>query len=148
MRATLRHIYLGRTANMSRRTCVVVKQIQSNQYDYGAHKHFFLLNVVRLRFSILYPHFYMRDESLLYYGMAHVVRQSVNIWPSTGVTTCRFNFNFTDIIHLVRPIHDTGSGTYSSLNMHILTQLLIFAFWSFLRPFFKLEPSNLVQLGH
>ena len=30
MRATLRHIYLCRTANMSWRTCVVVKQIQSN----------------------------------------------------------------------------------------------------------------------
>ena len=31
MKATLRHIYLCRTANMSWRTCVVVKQIQSNQ---------------------------------------------------------------------------------------------------------------------
>ena len=30
MRATLRHIYLCRKANMSWRTCVVVKQIQSN----------------------------------------------------------------------------------------------------------------------
>ena len=30
MKATLRHIYLWRTANMSWRTCVVVKQIQSN----------------------------------------------------------------------------------------------------------------------
>ena len=30
MKATLRHIYLCRTANMSWRTCVVVKQIQSN----------------------------------------------------------------------------------------------------------------------
>ena len=34
----------------------------------------------------------------------------------------------------------------SSLNMCILTQLVIFAFWSFLRPFFKLRRSNLVQL--
>ena len=33
MKATLRHIYLCRTANMSWRTCVVVKQIQSNQLD-------------------------------------------------------------------------------------------------------------------
>ena len=33
MKATLRHIYLCRTANMSCRTCVVVKQIQSNQLD-------------------------------------------------------------------------------------------------------------------
>ena len=31
MKATLRHVYLCRTANMSWRTCVVVKQIQSNQ---------------------------------------------------------------------------------------------------------------------
>ena len=31
MKATLRHIYLCRTANMSWRTCVIVKQIQSNQ---------------------------------------------------------------------------------------------------------------------
>ena len=30
MKATLRHIHLCRTANMSWRTCVVVKQIQSN----------------------------------------------------------------------------------------------------------------------
>ena len=30
MKITLRHIYLCRTANMSWRTCVVVKQIQSN----------------------------------------------------------------------------------------------------------------------
>ena len=69
----------------------------------------------------------------------HVVRPSVNIWLSTGVTTCRINFNFTDIMHLVHPIHDTGNGSCSSLNMHMLTQLLIFAFWSFLGPFFKLE---------
>ena len=31
MKATLRHIYMCRTANMSLRTCVVIKQIQSNQ---------------------------------------------------------------------------------------------------------------------
>ena len=31
MKASSRHIYLCRTANMSWRTCVVVKQIQSNQ---------------------------------------------------------------------------------------------------------------------
>ena len=78
---------------------------------------------------------YTPNESRSYYGMAHAVSPSVNIWLSTGVTTCRFNFNFTDIIHLVRPIHDAGNGTCSSLNMYILTQLLIFTFWSFLRPF-------------
>ena len=76
------------------------------------------------------------------------VRLFGNIWLSTRVTACRINFNFTDIIHLVRSIHDTGNGSCSSLNMHILTQLLIFAFWSFLRPFFKVEPSNLIQLEH
>ena len=63
------------------------------------------------------------------------IRLSVNIWLSTGVTTCQINFNITDIMHLVCRIHDTGNGPYSSLNMRILTQLLIFAFWSFLRPF-------------
>ena len=34
MKATLRHIYLCRTANTSWRTCVVVKQIQSNPIQY------------------------------------------------------------------------------------------------------------------
>ena len=46
----------------------------------------------------------MPDESRMYYGMAWFVRPSVNIWFSTGVTTCPINFNFIDIIHLVRPI--------------------------------------------
>ena len=35
MKATLRLVYLCRTANMSWRTCVVVKQIQSNQKNPG-----------------------------------------------------------------------------------------------------------------
>ena len=35
---------------------------------------------------------------------------------------------------------------HSSLYMRIITQLLIFALWSFLKPFFKLEQSNLVHL--
>ena len=35
MKATLRHIYLCRTANMSWRTCAVVKQIQSNPIQVG-----------------------------------------------------------------------------------------------------------------
>ena len=150
------------------------------------------------------------------------VRTSINVWLCTRVTTCRISFNFTDIINLACPIHDTGrvfkfgtvgalnrlininpgftivakwyfkrlfdtfsgyvhwEGTVytinkkyhffnfildihihwdkalgafknqhsSSLNMCILTQFLIFAFWSFLRPYIKLEPSNLVQLEH
>ena len=54
------------------------------------------------------------------------VRPSVNIWLSTGVTSCRINFNFTDIIYVVCPIHDTGNGPWSSLDMCILSQLLIF----------------------
>ena len=35
---------------------------------------------------------------------------SVNIWLCTGLTTCRISFNFTDNIHIVHPIHDTGNG--------------------------------------
>ena len=90
--------------------------------------------------SLLWQHvhdfaFYMPDESWSYYGMARVICPSVNIWVSTGVTTCRINFNFTDIIHPMCQIHDTGNGPSSSLDMCILTQLLIFAFWLFLRPF-------------
>ena len=71
-------------------------------------------------------HFYMPDEGPAYYGMTCAVRPFFNIWHSSRVTTCRINFNFTDIMHLVRPIHDTGNGPCSSLNMRILTQLLIF----------------------
>ena len=56
------------------------------------------------------------------------VLPSVNIWLHTGVAACWISFNFTDIIRLVCPIHDTGNGPCSSLNMCILTQLLIFAF--------------------
>ena len=85
------------------------------------------------------------DESLSYYGIG-TCHPSINIWPSTGVTTCQINLIFTDTIHVVRPIHYTGDGPCSSLNMCILTQLLIFALWSFPRRFFKLEHSNLVQL--
>ena len=44
------------------------------------------------------------------------------------------------IIHLVCPIHDSGNGPWSSLNICILTQLRVFAFWSFLRPFFYPRP--------
>ena len=74
-----------------------------------------------------------------YYGMAlflHTfVRPSVNIWLCTWVTTCRINLKFTDIMHLVCPVHDTGNRPCSSLNMRILTQVLILTFWSLLRPF-------------
>ena len=76
------------------------------------------------------------------------IRPSVNIWLSTRVTTRRINLSFTDIIHLVCPIHDTGNGPCRSLNnMRILTQLLISAFWSFLRPFLprgQFWPSGIV----
>ena len=65
------------------------------------------------------------------------IRPSVNIWLCTGVTTCRISFNLSDIIHLVCPIHYIGNGPWSSSNMRILTQLLIFAFWSFLKPLEK-----------
>ena len=50
------------------------------------------------------------------------VLPSIDIWLSTGVTTCPINFNFIDIIHLVRPqVQDTGNGPCSSLNMCTLT---------------------------
>ena len=41
-------------------------------------------------------------------------RPSMNIWPSTGVTTCRINFNFTDTIHVVHPIHYTVKRHYNA----------------------------------
>ena len=72
-------------------------------------------------------------------SMGSSIRQSVNIWLFTGLSTCQINFNFADIIHLVHLIPNTGAVSCSSLNMHILTQLLIFAFWSFLGPVFKLR---------
>ena len=72
------------------------------------------------------------------------VRPCVNIWLCTGVTTCRISFNFS-IIHLVCPIHDTGNGPWSSSNMRILTQLLIFAFWSLLKPFLPRSPEGLLS---
>ena len=42
MKATLGHIYLCRTANMSWRTCVVVKQIQSNPIQLWAVSNLYL----------------------------------------------------------------------------------------------------------
>ena len=38
-----------------------------------------------------------------------IMAPSVDMWLSTGITTCRISFDFTDIIHLVRAIHDTGN---------------------------------------
>ena len=85
--------------------------------------------------------FYTPDESRAYYGMGRSVRPSaclsVNIWLSTGVATRQSNLNFTEIIHLVGSIHNTCNRPCSSFNMSLLTQLLIFAFWSFLKPFFS-----------
>ena len=87
---------------------------------------------------------HMADENFFLY----LLMMTFVFWYIAFYQSNHLQDSFTDIIHLVYPIHDTGNGPCSSLNMHILTQLLIFAFWSFLRPFFKLEPSNLVQLGH
>ena len=70
-------------------------------------------------------------------------RPSVNISLFTGVTTCRINLNFPDVIHLVHPIHDTGNGPCSSINMCILTQLLIFVFW----PFFQIRAFKFGIVG-
>ena len=90
-----------------------------------------LKNHVKL--PVVITGFYTSGKSRSYYDMARVVRPSVNdIWLSTEVTTCQINFNFTDIMHLVRPVHDTGNGPCSSLKMCLLTQLLLFAsghFW-------------------
>ena len=80
------------------------------------------------------------------------VRQSVNIWLSTGVTTCRINFNFTDIIHLVRPLYENGNGPCSSLNMCLLSTDSITDFRILVIPKAIFQgrstPSNLVQLEH
>ena len=38
-------------------------------------------------------------------------------------------------------------GYRSSLNMHIIDQKVTLTYFEFLKPFFKVEPSNLVQLG-
>ena len=95
---------------------------------------------------VLKKSLYTRRKSFMVWRGS--VRPPVNIGFSTGVTTGRINFNFTDIIHLVCPVHDTATGHWSSSNMSILTQLLIFSFWSFARPFVRLEPSNFVQLEH
>ena len=83
--------------------------------------------------------YYTPDESRLYYGMALVFCLSVNIWLSAGLTNCRINFNFTDIIQQVHTIYDTRNGPWRSMNMRKLSQLLIFAFWSFLTSFFSTE---------
>ena len=53
------------------------------------------------------------------------LRPSVNIWLSTGVTTCRINFIFTDIMHLVRPIYDTGNGSCIYAHTDPITDFLI-----------------------
>ena len=113
---------------------------------------FWVSNTVNLFCSLeLKPHhwgigpltsiLYTPAESGSCYGMTPVVRRyvslSVNIWHSTGVTTWRIEFNFTDIIHLMHPIHDTGSKPCSSWNICKPTQLLIFAIWSFLKPYAK-----------
>ena len=49
------------------------------------------------------------------------------------------NFKFSNIIQPLCLIDDTGNGPSSSLDMHILTWLLIDAFWSFQRPFLKIK---------
>ena len=51
-------------------------------------------------------------------------------------------------IHWAKTLDTFENQRCSSWNMCILTWLLIFAFWSILRPFFKLEHPNLVQLEH
>ena len=50
-------------------------------------------------------------------------------------------------IHWGNTLYAFENQHRSSLNMRNFAELLIFAFWSFLRPFFKLEQWNLVQLA-
>ena len=45
-------------------------------------------------------------------------------------------------IHWGKALNALENQHHSSLNMCILTLLLIFAFWSFLMPFFKLKHAN------
>ena len=115
---------------------------------------FITKGIYRFRYFQCLPVFIIRPTIMLWRvssvrpSVRSSVRLSVNIWLFTGVITCRITFNFADIIHLVWPIHDAGNEPWSPSNMRILTQLLIFTCWSFLKPFCKLEPSNLVQLKH
>ena len=51
------------------------------------------------------------------------------------------------IIHLVRPIYYTGNGPCNSLNIRMLTRLLIFAFSFFLRPFFQVRALKFGTVG-
>ena len=59
-----------------------------------------------------------------------------------------FYFILAIYIHWGKTLDAFENQHRNSLNMCILTQLLIFAFRSFLKQFFKLEPLNLVQLKH
>ena len=71
MKATLRHIYLCRTANMSWRTCVVVKQIQSNPIHLK-YKHAVMSQNVRpekIRLAARY--LCTKGKLLQHYGIAY-----------------------------------------------------------------------------
>ena len=112
---------------------------------------FITKGIYRFRYFQCLPVFIIRPTIMLWrvssvrLSVRSSVRLSVNIWLLTGVITCRITFNFADIIHLVWPIHDAGNEPWSSSNMRILTQLLIFTCWSFLKPFCKLEYISLAM---
>ena len=104
-----------------------------------------LIEYILTHYNPQFSYAWRKSRIMVWHGwsICPSVLPSIDIWLSTGVTTCPIDFNFIDIIHLVRPqVQDTGNGRCSSLNMCTLTQWLIFTFWSFVRPFFKLEPSG------
>ena len=68
------------------------------------------------------------------YQLVTGVTSDVSV-PSTHLV----DFIFVMHIHSGKTLDAFENQHRSSLNMHIFTQLLIFALWSFLRPFFKLE---------
>ena len=110
-----------------------------------------LIKHILTQYNPQFSYAWRKSRIMVWHGssICPSVLPSIDIWISIGVTTCPTNFNFIGIIHLVHPqVQDTGNGPCSSLNTCTLTQWLIFAFWSFVRPFFKLEPSDLVLLEH
>ena len=72
-------------------------------------------------------------------------------WQSVTPSHCYIvlpgNFGYA-IETATMSLRDFRKPASQLLNMRILTRLVIFAVWSFLRPFFKLGHSNLVQLEH
>ena len=132
MKATLRHIHLCRTANMSWRTCVVVKQIQSNHVSAK----------VKLICRWLYISFFKQCV----HRAQDKGKQLSFVWGYFN--TRRFHNRFNDIhvcpfiytyVHIYTYIYDFTSNSY-----------LIFGL---VMPFSAIDPSyspgrGLVSLRH